>query len=58
MQVVYMEHLVEVSKARGVDPTFPAYLKGLMERAITAGHGGDDLGRLVDVLSVPAMTTS
>jgi len=53
-----MEHLVEVSKARGVDPTFPAYLKGLMERAITAGHGGDDLGRLVDVLSVPAMTTS
>jgi 3-hydroxyisobutyrate dehydrogenase-like beta-hydroxyacid dehydrogenase len=54
MQLAYMEHMIEVSEARDVDPAFPAYVKRLMERAIAAGHGSDDFGRLVDAFSVPA----
>lgn len=54
MQVAYMDHIIEASEARGVDPTFPAYVKELMQRAIAAGHGSDDFGRLLDGFSMPA----
>lgn len=57
MQVVYLEHIIEVSQARHVDPTFPSYVKELMERAIAAGHGSDDFGRLLDGLAMPAEAT-
>jgi 3-hydroxyisobutyrate dehydrogenase-like beta-hydroxyacid dehydrogenase len=57
MQVAYMDHMVEVSETRDVDPAFPAYVKGLMERAIAAGHGRDDVGRLLDGLSMSADAT-
>jgi 3-hydroxyisobutyrate dehydrogenase-like beta-hydroxyacid dehydrogenase len=57
MQVAYMDHLIEVSRARDIDPTFPAYVKELMQRAIAAGHGSDDFGRLVDSLAVPTVAT-
>jgi 3-hydroxyisobutyrate dehydrogenase-like beta-hydroxyacid dehydrogenase len=54
MQVAYMDHIIESSLARDVDPTFPAYVKELMHRAIAAGHGSDDFGRLLDGFSMPA----
>lgn len=54
MQAVFVDHMIEVSEARGVDPAFPAYVKELMERAIAAGHGRDDFGRMLDALSLPA----
>jgi 3-hydroxyisobutyrate dehydrogenase-like beta-hydroxyacid dehydrogenase len=54
MQVAYMDHIIESSLARDVDPTFPAYVKELMHRAIAAGHGSDDFGRLLDGFSTPA----
>ncbi|HTE62672.1 MAG TPA: hypothetical protein VK631_20110, partial [Solirubrobacteraceae bacterium] len=58
MQVVFLDHMIEVSETRGVDPAFPTYVKGLMERAIAAGHGRDDLGRMLDGLSTPADVAS
>ena len=58
MQVVFLDHMIEVSETRGVDPAFPTYVKGLMERAIAAGHGRDDLGRMLGGLSTPADVTS
>jgi len=54
MQAVFVGHMVEVSEARGVDPAFPAYVKGLMDRAIARDHGRDDVGRLLEGLTVPA----
>ncbi len=53
MQAAFVDHMIEVSETRGVDPAFPAYVKGLMDRAIAAGHGRDDVGRLLDGLSTP-----
>jgi 3-hydroxyisobutyrate dehydrogenase-like beta-hydroxyacid dehydrogenase len=53
MQVAYTDHIIEVSRTRGVDPAFPVYVRELMQRAIAAGHGGDDFGRLVEELAVP-----
>ncbi len=53
MQAAYMEHMVAVSDARAIDPAFPRYVRELMRRAIAAGHGGDDFGRLIDVVSAP-----
>ncbi len=46
--------MVEVSDALHVDSTFPAYVKALMDRAIAAGHGDDDVGRLADELVTAA----
>jgi 3-hydroxyisobutyrate dehydrogenase-like beta-hydroxyacid dehydrogenase len=57
MQATYMDHIIEVSQARGVDPTFPTYVKELMQRAIAAGHGSDDFGRLVDSFAIPTVAT-
>lgn len=57
MQVAYMDHIIEVSQARDVDPTFPTYVKDLMQRAIAAGHGSDDFGRLVDSFASPTVAT-
>ncbi len=54
MQTVFLGHMIEVSRTRGVDPAFPVYLKGLMDQAIAAGHGDDDFGRLLEELVVPA----
>jgi 3-hydroxyisobutyrate dehydrogenase-like beta-hydroxyacid dehydrogenase len=54
MQVAYMDHIIEGSLARDVDPTCPAYVKELMQRTIAAGHGSDDFGRLLDGVSMQA----
>ena len=53
MQVTYMHHIINTSRARGIDPTFPTYVKNQMERAIAAGHGNDDFGRLIEALATP-----
>lgn len=53
MQAAYMDHIIEASEARRVDATFPVYVKELMQRAIAAGHGSDDFGRLLDGFSMP-----
>ncbi|MGK5638204.1 NAD(P)-dependent oxidoreductase [Streptomyces sp. URMC 126] len=41
-------HLVHASEARGVASGLPELFKGLVERGIAAGHGGDSWGRLVE----------
>jgi 3-hydroxyisobutyrate dehydrogenase-like beta-hydroxyacid dehydrogenase len=51
MQAAYLEHLVQVSDARGVDPGFPRYIQSVVARAVADGHGGDDIGRLVEHLT-------
>lgn len=56
MQVAYMEHLIEVSETRNIDPAFPVYVKNLMQRAIADGHGKDDFGRLIDQISLVGTT--
>lgn len=57
MQAVFLDHMVEVSRKSGVDPTFPAYVKRLMDDAIAAGYGRDDVGRILDgFLSAPPAT--
>ncbi len=58
MQVVYMHHIINTSHSRGVDPTFPSYVKNLMERAIAAGHGNDDFGRLIEGFALPGEVTT
>lgn len=54
MQAAYLGHMVQVSEARGIDPGFPRYIRSVVERAVAAGHGGDDLGRLVEHLETPS----
>jgi hypothetical protein len=58
MQAVYLEHMVDASERRGGDPTFPAYVKKLMDGAIAAGHGGDDVARLLDELATSTRTSA
>ena len=59
MQVVlHAPHDQGQRRARGVDPAFPAYVKELMERAIAAGHGNDDFGRLLEGFALPGEVTT
>jgi 3-hydroxyisobutyrate dehydrogenase-like beta-hydroxyacid dehydrogenase len=57
LQVTYMDHIIEVSQALDVDPAFPIYVKDMMQRAIAAGHGSDDFGRLIDSVAIPTAAT-
>ena len=58
MQVAYLKHMVQVSDARGVDPGLPRYITSVVERALAAGHGGDDMARLVEHLATPPGTSA
>ena len=49
-----LDHIVEVSAARGVDPTLPEVVRALARNAIDAGHGADGFSRVVDLLRRPA----
>lgn len=51
MQVVYLDHIIDVSRRRDVDPTLPIYVEGLIKRAIAAGHGSDSFGRLLPMMA-------
>ncbi|MEV4630623.1 NAD(P)-binding domain-containing protein [Micromonospora sp. NPDC049523] len=50
MQAAAIEHLVETSRAQGVDAELPAFLKARAEQAIQRGHGGDGFASLIEVL--------
>lgn len=49
-----LDHIVEVSAARGVDPTLPEVVRTLAHTAIDAGHGADGFSRVADLLRRPA----
>jgi 3-hydroxyisobutyrate dehydrogenase-like beta-hydroxyacid dehydrogenase len=50
MQAVAIDHIAETSRSRGVDATIPSHVADLAQRAIAAGHGGDDFTRVIDLL--------
>lgn len=41
-------HLTDEAEHRAVDPRLPLYVRGLMEKAVAGGHGGDSFARLVE----------
>ena len=53
MEVTALDHIVEVSRARGVDPAVPRLVRDLAAAAVERGHGGDGFSRVIDVLRAP-----
>jgi 3-hydroxyisobutyrate dehydrogenase-like beta-hydroxyacid dehydrogenase len=49
-----LDHIVEASTARGVDPTLPEVVRTLTRTAIEEGHGADGFSRVVDLLRRPS----
>ena len=49
-----LDHIVEASTARGVDPALPEAVRSLTRAAIDAGHGADGFSRVVDFVRRPA----
>lgn len=45
-----MDHLVEATRARGIDPSLPSLIKSLTDQGIAAGHGKDSFASLVEVI--------
>ncbi|WTW99847.1 NAD(P)-binding domain-containing protein [Streptomycetaceae bacterium NBC_01309] len=43
-----IEHLIDESRARGVDASLPEFTRGLVAAAIARGHEGDGYARLID----------
>lgn len=43
-----IRHLTEEVEDRAVDARLPLYVRGLMEKAVASGHGGDSFARLVE----------
>lgn len=58
MQLAFLDHMVEVSGTRGVDSTLATHVKDLMQRAVDAGHGDDDVGRLLEEFSASPASAS
>ncbi|GAA2683315.1 MULTISPECIES: NAD(P)-dependent oxidoreductase [Actinosynnema] len=54
MQAVAIEHLVDASRAQGVDTALPEFLRERAEQAIKRGHAGDGFTALYEVLRKPA----
>ena len=54
MQAVAIGHIAEISRSRGVDATIPSHVADLVQRALAAGHGGDDYTRVIDLLHAPS----
>jgi 3-hydroxyisobutyrate dehydrogenase-like beta-hydroxyacid dehydrogenase len=50
MELVAIEHIVEASRARNVDPSVPEAMRDLAATAVNAGHGKDGFSRLATVL--------
>jgi 3-hydroxyisobutyrate dehydrogenase-like beta-hydroxyacid dehydrogenase len=46
-----MGHVVDTGRRHGIDVGIPAAITALLERGVTAGHGGDGLARLADVIA-------
>lgn len=53
MELAALDHVVEASRARGVDVALPAAVRDLAARAVGAGHGADGFSRVIDVLRPP-----
>ncbi|MEW2353700.1 NAD(P)-binding domain-containing protein [Spirillospora sp. NPDC029432] len=54
MQAIGSAHVVEATRAAGLDTAMPEALKALFDRAVAAGHGADGLGSLYEVTLNPA----
>ncbi|WP_338054958.1 hypothetical protein [Sandaracinus amylolyticus] len=50
MQVLALDNLIEASRESGTDTTLLTTMQGWMRACVDAGHGADDLGRLIDVI--------
>ncbi|UJW34957.1 NAD(P)-binding domain-containing protein [Saccharothrix sp. AJ9571] len=46
-----LRHIVEVSRASGIDPALQLPIQDLLERRAADGHGGDSFSSLVEVLT-------
>jgi 3-hydroxyisobutyrate dehydrogenase-like beta-hydroxyacid dehydrogenase len=47
------DHIVAASRAAGLDTALPGAIKSLYDRAIAAGHGGDNWTSLYEVITNP-----
>jgi hypothetical protein len=54
MNATAADHLLRASRDQGIGVEVPAFLKGLLERAIAEGHGSDSYMSLIEVLKEPA----
>lgn len=54
MELVAVEHIVEVSAARGVDVAVPEVTRRLLARAVEGGYGRDSFTRVIEQLRTPA----
>ncbi|GIJ85107.1 hypothetical protein Asppvi_003962 [Aspergillus pseudoviridinutans] len=48
MQLVAIDNIIDASAAEQVSADFIRPMKGFMEKAVAAGHGGDDISSLID----------
>jgi 3-hydroxyisobutyrate dehydrogenase len=48
MQLVAIKNIIDVSAAQQVSADFIRPMKEFMEKAVAAGHGGDDISALID----------
>lgn len=48
MEDAALNHIVDASVARSIDPTVPDAVRALARRAIAAGHGSDGFSRVVE----------
>jgi 3-hydroxyisobutyrate dehydrogenase len=48
MQLVAIQNIIDTSAAQQVSADFIRPMKQLMEKAVVAGHGGDDISALID----------
>ncbi len=50
MELTALDHIVQTSRARGIDATVAAIPRALVAAAVTAGHGKDGFSRVIDAL--------
>jgi hypothetical protein len=54
MNATAADHLLQASRDQGIGVEVPAFLKGLLERAIAESHGSDNYMSLIELLKEPA----
>lgn len=52
MQLVAIQNIIDASAAQKVSANFIRPMKELMEKAVAAGHGGDDISALIDFVKL------
>ncbi len=50
MEMVFLDHIVDTSRTRGIDTTVPGASRALAASAVASGYGKDGYSRVVDVL--------